>query len=125
MPHHRATIPIVDDDATIRAVAAEALRDEGHATVAVADHADARRALLRRPVDLILADTAGPWVADPWAALEAVRATAGAAPVLIFSARVPAAFAGYAARGFAGLLAKPFDLDDLLATVRAALVGDV
>lgn len=91
------------------------MRDEGYATVAVADHAVARRTLLRQPVDLILADTAGPGVADPWAALEEVRAAADAAPVLIFSDRVPAAFAGYAARGFAGLLA----------TVRAALVGDM
>jgi CheY-like chemotaxis protein len=71
--------------------------------------------------DLILADSAGAGVADPWEALEAVRGVAGDTPVVIFSAHAPHVFAGYAEHGFAGLVAKPFDLDDLLETLKAVL----
>ena len=123
MPHRRASILIIDDDLDIRDMAGEALRDEGYRAVTLATHAEGVQRLAAVHFDLILADSAGAGVADPWAALEAVKAAAGHTPVIIFSAHAPHVFAGYAEHGFAGLTAKPFDLDDLLATVRLTLTG--
>jgi DNA-binding NarL/FixJ family response regulator len=54
-------------------------------------------------------------------ALEQLLAAAGDTPVVICSAHDPARFVGHAARGFAGFLAKPFDLAQLGAAVRHAI----
>jgi DNA-binding response OmpR family regulator len=117
---HRRTIMVVEDEPDIRELTAVALRDEGYRVVAVADHAAALAHLRAFRFGLILADSEGV-VADPWAGLQALRDAAGRSPVVIYSAHSPARFAGHAERGFARLLAKPFDLDDLLAIVRAHL----
>jgi DNA-binding response OmpR family regulator len=123
VPHRRASILIIDDDQAIRDLAYQALHDEGYRAVRLASHAEAVRHLAAFRFDLILVDCAGAGQADPWPALEAVRAEAGETPVLIFSAHYPSVFAGYAERGFAGVIARPFGLDELLTTVRATLVG--
>jgi CheY-like chemotaxis protein len=82
-------------------------------------------ALRHARVGLLLADArlpgAGGVAGDRWAAVERVRALAGAAPVVIVTAYRAEDFADYAARGFAGLLTKPFDLDELTATARRHL----
>ena len=122
MTHRRAHILVIDDEPAILDLTAQALRDDGYRAVTLAGHAEAVRHLAAFRFDLILADSAGAGVADPWAALEAVRAAAGDTPVLIFSAHDPALFADFAARGFAGVIAKPFDLDQLAETVRDTLV---
>jgi DNA-binding NtrC family response regulator len=123
VPYRRASILVIDDDLGIRDMAAEALRDEGYRAVTLVNHAEAVQYLRALRFGLILADSAGSGVADPWAALEAVKAAAGDTPVIIFSAHPPRVFAGYRERGFAGLIAKPFDLDDLLGTVKTVLTG--
>jgi CheY-like chemotaxis protein len=116
---------VVDDDATIRAVVAEALRDADYRVATAASIAEAAEALRHARVGLVLADArlpdAGGADGDRWAAVERVRALAGGAPVVIFTAYGREEFAAYAARGFAGLLLKPFDLDELLATARRHL----
>lgn len=89
-----------------------------------AAHADALVALAAFRFALVLADTAGATAADPWSGLEAVRDAAGDTPVVVFSAHHPRVFADFHERGFAGLVAKPFDLDTLLATVRHLVGGD-
>jgi two-component system OmpR family response regulator len=123
VPHRRASILIIDDDDAIRELANQALHDEGYRAVTLASHGEAVRHLAAFRFDLILADTAGATQTNPWPALETVRAAAGQTPVLIFSAHRPDVFTGYAERGFAGVIAKPFDLDELLNTVQATLVG--
>jgi two-component system response regulator GlrR len=123
VPYHRASILVIDDDPAILDLAAEALRDEGYRAVTLARHAEAVRHLAAFRFGVILADSAGAGAADPWTELEAVKTAAGDTPVLIFSAHHPSAFAGYAERGFAGVIAKPFDLDELLTTVRDTLLG--
>jgi DNA-binding response OmpR family regulator len=123
VPHRRASILIIDDDPGIQDLTAQALRDEGYRALTLATHAEAVQHLAAFRFDLILADTAGATQTNPWPALEAVRAAAGQTPVLIFSAHRPDIFTGYAERGFAGVIAKPFDLDELLTTVQATLVG--
>ena len=123
MPHRQATILVIDDDAVIREVVCETLRQEGYRAVTAASHAEALRHLAAFRYALILADTEGATTRDPWPSLEAVRAAAAGTPVFIFSAHLPRSFAGYAERGFAGVISKPFDLDELLATLSKALSG--
>ena len=121
-PHPAPAILVVDDDADIRAITAEVLRDAGYRAAMAATHAAAHTALRATRFALVLADTAvaGALVQEQWEALAALRAAAGAVPVVIFTAHPPARFADHAARGFAGLVTKPFDVDALLAVVRAA-----
>ncbi|HET8631098.1 MAG TPA: response regulator [Thermomicrobiales bacterium] len=117
---------VVDDDPDIGALTAALLRDAGYRVTAVATEAAALAALAARRYDLVLMDPLGAASGvDPgrWAALERVRAAAGGTPTVIFTAHPPAAFAEWRARGFAGLLAKPFDCADLLAAVAAALAA--
>jgi two-component system, OmpR family, response regulator MprA len=121
VPHRRASILIIDDDPAIRDLANQALQDEGYRAITLASHAEAVRHLAAFRFNLVLADTAGAAKTDAWSALEEVRAAAGETPVLIFSAHHPSVFTGYAERGFAGVIAKPFDLDELLTTVQATL----
>ena len=123
MPEQQPTILLVEDDPLVRELTIEALTDAGYVATAVY-HPDAVPWALREtPATLILADSAGAGSGDVWPALDAVRVAAGATPVLIFSAHPPARFVGYARRGFAGVVTKPFLIDDLLTAVRAALAG--
>jgi two-component system KDP operon response regulator KdpE len=124
-----ATLPailVADDDPAIAALVREVLEGAGYRVVVAPTHAAALAALAAGRHALVLCDTEGPVVGgdDParWDSVQAVRAAAGDTPVAIFSAHPPRTFAGWRARGFAGLVSKPFDLDDLVATVRA-LVG--
>lgn len=116
MPYRR-TIMVVEDDQDIRELTAAALRDEGYRVVAVEHHADALTQLGAFRFGLILADSEG-GIGDPWARLLELREAAGQAPVVIYSAHRAEMFADYAERGFAGFLAKPFNLEELLGAVR-------
>jgi DNA-binding NtrC family response regulator len=119
---------IVDGEATIRELLGEVLAEEGVCPTLVADLPSALAALDRERFDVILADTldrrgiAPPF--DRWATLEALRARARSAPLLIFSAHPASAFAEARARGFAGFIAKPFDLDTLARIVRRCAEAD-
>lgn len=115
------TILVVEDDDAILALARETLRDEGYRVIGAASVEDARAALSAFRCVLVLTDTMGASApADPtfWGGLEAIRAAAGGTPVVIFSAHRPELFDGHEARGFAGVLPKPFDLDGLADAVR-------
>ena len=121
-PTPHLTILVVEDDPAIGEVVRDMLRDEGVRVVTATTHADALTALSAVQFALVLADTAGGSVVasdDPWGDLDAIRRAAGAAPTVIFSAHNPGTFAGYAARGFAGFIAKPCDLDDVLHAIRS------
>lgn len=118
-PH--LTILVVEDDPAIGEVVRDLLRDAGVRVVTATTHADALTALSAVQFALVLADTAGGSVVasdDPWGDLDAIRRAARNTPTVIFSAHDPATFAGYATRGFAGFMPKPFDLDDVLHAIR-------
>ena len=118
----RRPILVADDDAAIAALVRELLEDAGYRVALAPSHAEALAALATGRFALVLADTEGQVVGDTdpahWRSVEEVLAIAGATPVVIFSAHTPSAFGGHLARGFAGIVPKPFDIDDLLATVR-------
>ncbi|HEU5423362.1 MAG TPA: hypothetical protein VFU72_07480 [Nitrolancea sp.] len=105
-PHTRPLILLVEDDPAVRDVTVLALQEAGYRVVAVATLAEMADA----------PTTTAAWTSPAW-----LRQAAGAMQVVIFTAYAPSRFAGYAARGFAGLLAQPFDLDAFLTQVQALL----
>ena len=121
------TILAIEDDPALLELLTQALGEEGYRVIGAPDLAAAAATSAHEPVALILTDALrtlanGVW-ADPWAALAPVRTLAAGAPVVIVTGQRPADYADWAARGFAGLLPKPFDLDTLFALVRT-LLGD-
>ena len=109
------TILVVEDDATHRALFAELLCSEGYHVETAAEGAEALRAACRHRPGCILLDLVMPGLDGAGLARE-VAARGLAVPLVVVSAawdgrRVAEAI------GAAGYLAKPFDLDELLATV--------
>jgi len=123
--HAGTTILVVEDDPTIAALVQTCLQDEGYRVVIALHFAQAVDALAHTRFALVLADTLSATQAvrgaDRWTLLEQVRALAGYTPVVIFTAHRAQEYADFRARGFHDLLLKPFDLDELVATVQRSL----
>ena len=125
MPHARtpcdgSAILVEEDEPDIRDLLAALLRDAGDRAVAAPGHAPALPLLAAARFAPVLADAEARGAGDParWDGLESLRAAAGGAPVATCSAHPPDAFADFAARGFAALVPKPSDADELLAAAR-------
>jgi DNA-binding response OmpR family regulator len=111
-----ATVLVIEDDDQIVAVVRAALEDEGYQVLHALDGRQVSAALADRP-DLILLDLALPGL-DGAALARRIRADpdTAAIPLVVMSAR-------YDLEGAVGdlpiddQLAKPFELDDLYATV--------
>jgi two-component system, NtrC family, response regulator GlrR len=119
-------ILVVEDDADTLDLLRECLAEAGFRVTAVPTIEAALVALVARRFDLVLSDAFrvfGALDRDPWSALTLLRAAAGDTPCVILSANDALSFAGYAGRGFAGLVLKPFDIDGLVAAIRGAIAG--
>jgi two-component system chemotaxis response regulator CheY len=118
MPPH---ILIVDDDPAIRATLSDLLADEGYTITTAANGAEALGLVTRdeRP-GVVLLDMRMP-VMDGWAFARALAERGVSLPVIAMTA---AQEAGRWSReiGARWVLAKPFDLDELLETVAEAIV---
>lgn len=123
-----AHIVVVDDNAIFREMITEVLVHEGHTVVAEAQPAAALIRLHLRPPDLVIVDM---WMDQPDSGLRFARTlrddrvTRGI-PVIICSAHADAmkAFGSELARLGCTFVAKPFDLDHLLAIVNDAVGPD-
>lgn len=119
---------VVEDDAAIVDLVRESLRGAGYRVAVATNFTQAVEALSHTRFDLVLADALGASLTTPlanrWELLEQVRELAGYSPVVIFTAHRRSDFADFKERGFSDLLLKPFDLDDLLDTVRRNLPGE-
>lgn len=116
----QVTLLVVDDDAGIRETLADFFEIEGYGVVQAANVAEARRLIAERAPDLILLDVNMPGGTGLSLAAE-VRASAST-PIIILSGK------GDMVDRVVGLevgaddyLAKPFELRELLARVRAVL----
>lgn len=112
------TVLVVDDDPDIRDSIEELLRSDGLETTGAANGAEALRLLTERPIGMVLLDLMMP-VMDGKQLVEEMRRREIAVPVVLLSA-------GRELRKVAEELnlpavEKPFDLDELLDKVRAAL----
>lgn len=112
---------LADDDRAIRESLERALELEGYFVTSVADGVEALSAIRRETPDLIILDVMMPGV-DGLGVCRVVRADGVRVPILMLTARVEldARVAGLDA-GADDYLAKPFELEELLARLRALL----
>jgi len=112
---------IADDDRAIRESLARALELEGYEVVAVVDGVQALTRIRRDAFDALLLDVMMPLV-DGLGVCRVIRADGDRTPVLMLTARVETSdrVAGLDA-GADDYLPKPFELDELLARLRALL----
>ena len=109
-------ILVVDDDPTILAAVSETLDLEGYSVMTAVNGAEALLAMERTPPALVLLDMRMP-VLDGWGFMRAVRSRGLDLPVVVMTATADAR--RWAAEiGAQGVLAKPFDLDELIAAVQ-------
>ena len=115
---------LVDDDASLRLVLGDSLRDAGLRVQVFQDVAEVGAALADGVPDLLVTDVRMP-DGDGLDLLARVRENHPQLPVIVMSAftDVPTT-AGAFRHGAFDYLAKPFDLDDMMAVVRRAL-GDI
>ncbi len=112
---------IADDDRAIRASLVRALELEGYAVVAVPDGAAALDAARTDPPDVLVLDVMMPGI-DGLTVCRVLRAERDRTPILMLTARTETSdrVAGLDA-GADDYLPKPFELDELLARLRALL----
>jgi DNA-binding response OmpR family regulator len=121
----------VDDDRDIAEVVEAALSDDGYAISCLYTLEDEAvlRAVGRLEPDCVLLDgTSGPEYGDSWVAAAEIASRHRPVPVIMFTAHQAAVDEAEAretdravAANFAGILPKPFHLDDLLTAVAAAV----
>lgn len=113
-------ILIVEDDPTLRLVLQDNLRSEGYHVDGVGDGVAAIRALQAMSPDLIVLDLTLP-DCDGFELLPVLRQS-GQVPIILLTARTqqPEKVKGLAL-GADDYITKPFDLEELLARVRAVL----
>lgn len=116
---------VIEDDPAIGELVEEFLGGEGYAVTLVTSGVAARAALARDSFALILTDALAEGFPDAerWQPLDTIRRAAPTVPVVICTAHRASAYADYAARGFAAMLTKPFDLHTLLAVI-VHTIGD-
>lgn len=115
------TVLIADDDRAIRESLERALQLEGYDTRTAADGVQTLAAVHAEPVDLLVLDVMMPQV-DGLGVCRVLRAEGDRTPILMLTARVETSdrVAGLDA-GADDYLPKPFELDELLARMRALL----
>ncbi len=109
-------ILVVDDDPTILATVSETLDLEGYPVVTATNGAEALVQLERELPSLVLLDMRMP-VLDGWGFIRAVRAR-GLTPIVVVMTAAADARRWASEIGAQGVLAKPFDLDELIAAVQ-------
>ncbi|RMF11767.1 MAG: nitrogen regulation protein NR(I) [Alphaproteobacteria bacterium] len=118
---HEARILIADDDPGIRLVLREALSDAGFAVVTAVDGHDLLERVEQEDGDLVITDVLMPGL-DGLDVMARIRERRPDLPVIVISAHATLSTAVDATRGGAfDYLAKPFDLDELMALVHRAL----
>ena len=110
---------VAEDDRAVRESLVRALGLEGYDVRGVSNGALALDALRERPADLVLLDVSMP-VVDGLTVCRVLRSERNAVPILMLTARTETSdrVAGLDA-GADDYLAKPFDLDELFARMRA------
>jgi two-component system response regulator MprA len=115
------TVLVVDDEPAVRTALERVLHHEGYAVELACDGVEALQRHAATPADLLLLDVMMP-VCDGLEVCRRLRASDDHTPVLMLTARVQIGdrVDGLDA-GADDYLAKPFELDELLARIRALL----
>lgn len=113
-------ILVVDDDPMVRETIRQALEDDGLSVVTAGDGRQALALTTERAPALVVLDVNLPWL-DGYTVAATLRERHGdALPILIITAHGHPADKAQRVRAFA-YLRKPFELDDLLTTIRRGL----
>ena len=115
-----AVVLIIEDDPALSDLLRQVLEDEGHRAVVATTLAEAERAVRSEPIELVLADLLEFDLRTGPGSVQALRSVAGDRPVLLCTGQ-PEARNLAKLPGLAGVLGKPFDLEELLTCVQAAL----
>ena len=110
-----STVLVVDDDTSILDTVSSILSGEGYDVVSAATGQEALAAVARKQPLLILLDMRMP-VMDGWAVARSLREQGINVPIVVMTA-AESAKRWADEVGAEGYLAKPFGLDELLATV--------
>ena len=115
------TVLIAEDDRAVRESLVRALQLEGYQAVAVGNGAEALEAASATAPDVVVLDVSMP-IVDGLNVCKVLRADGNKVPILMLTARTELKdrVAGLDA-GADDYLAKPFELDELLARLRALL----
>ena len=117
----RGRVLLLEDDVALRGLLEEALSSEGFGVQLCESFQEIRDAAAAQQGDVIVADF---WGGSQRTLTDAARAEIGQLtsllPVILLTGRTWAASTTAAELGARALVRKPFDLDELLATVEAA-----
>ena len=117
----KAKILVVDDEAGVRDMLADALRMQGYTAAVAADGQAALREIHDGNYDLIISDVNMPKVSG-FELLERMRATGNETPVIMLTARGDRADVAVGFRaGADDYVTKPFGLEELMLRVAARL----
>lgn len=121
MAKSKANIIVADDDMTIRLVVSEALRQEGWSVLEAEDIPELKRLVLGGQGNVVISDVVMPSGSGLDAMPELIEARPDL-PFIIMSAQNTLSTAMAATgKGAYEYLPKPFDIDELIATVKKAL----
>src|ERR671939_220218 len=109
---------LVDDEAELRLTLAEALRDAGHRVTMASDGAEARGHVMARVFDVVICDVRLPQV-DGLTLFRRLRLESPTTDVILITAFGEVSDAVAALKeGAYDYLTKPFDIDELMVTVK-------
>jgi PAS domain S-box-containing protein len=113
---------LVEDELAARRALEELLRDEGHTVLSAGNGIDAERIWreTRDPIDVVVTDTVMPRMSGP-ELVRRLRASHPFVKVIFMSGHAPETVHQHGGAAGTTFLQKPFEVDDLLAKVRALL----
>jgi two-component system response regulator MprA len=114
-----ARVLLVEDDTALARLMEALLISAGHSVQTVGDGESALDAIRDRRPALILLDLTIPKL-NGWQVLERLQEAGDATPVILFTGNYAASQRAQSA-GVAAAILKPFDVDELLATVEGLL----
>ncbi len=120
-PRNRFVVLVVENTAAVAHLVAALLESEGYEIVLASTPALGLQVTRVLVPDLVIADSFSSTARDALVRLDALRLAAAPAPLLIFTAHRDIDEPAVRQSGYAGMLPKPFDIDDLLARVAAAI----
>lgn len=111
---------LADENPAIQGILTQALEEMGYSCTGASSLQQALLLVHHQPFDLILTDTFSPTASDALKTIQPLLALAYPIPVIVCSAW-PLTNAGVQQEGFAGLVQKPFDLEELITIVAESL----
>jgi len=116
-------ILIVENTVAVAHLVGALLDSEGYRVLIAGTLDIGRRVLESVPIDLVVADSFSDTARDALNRLSVLRDANGSTPVMIFTAHRDLDDERAKTEGFAGVLRKPFDIDDLLARVSSQIMA--